>query len=338
MAMNVLMLANTHPSHASRSGYTRLADYVENAELITAPRCDPKTFWPLLGARIARRFSFSRWYLGGSAELEWKARARLRSFSGVVHSLWADHDLGYLDWMLDPSRHKLCGTFHNCDDTFRHTIRFPGRIKGFSAIVLMSETQRAFFIGAGVPAARIHVVLHGVDTGYYRPEAESGRPFYTLSVGGYRRNFSLLREVCQRLPDVPFRIVAPDGFRQMFAGLPNVTFLSGVSEEVLLAEYQSAGCLLHTAENATANNAVLEAMACGVPIIAERVGGIPEYVTGDCAILTAPLEGGGLAESIRKLAAAPSARCEMGAAARRRAEELDWRRVACTMREIYESL
>ncbi len=88
---------------------------------VTAARWDPR--WdglPLFFARVARRFAFSRWYLGGSAALEWKAARRLwKGFDGVVHSMWADHDLGFLDLLLSKKRHKLCGTFIIAPTTFQ---------------------------------------------------------------------------------------------------------------------------------------------------------------------------------------------------------------------------
>jgi glycosyltransferase involved in cell wall biosynthesis len=338
----VLMLSTIHGSHARHSGYGRLAEYVPGAKFIHAPRADPRGGLKLFLARVARRLAFSRWYLGGSASLEWQALAHLRGgFRGVVHSLWADHDFGFLDLVLRRPRHRLFGTFHNCPDDFQHTIRFPRRLHNFERIILMSECQRPFFRAAGVPDEKIHVVLHGVDTAHFTPSpANEERPFTVLSAGGFRRNFPLLRQVCDLLagePGVRFEIVAPADFRAQFEALPNVSFSTGLTDDELLAKYQSASCLLHPAEQATANNVLLEALACGAPIIAERIGGIPEYTTSACSLLTAPGDAAALAEAIRRLSHDPALQRQMSAAARARAEELSWERVAERMGELYRS-
>ena len=340
----VLMLSTIHPGHSGNSGYGRLAQYVPGAEFLTTPRKEPSGGIPLFCARVARRFAFSRWYLGGSAVLEWKAARRLRKgFSGVVHSMWADHDLGYLDLLLNKKRQKLCGTFHNCPDDFQHTLRFPGRLRNFDAVILMSETQRAFFRGTGVPDEKIHVVLHGVDTEYFTPgsQTDTTGTFTVISVGGFRRNFPLLRKVCERLENtrnIRFKIIAPEAFSEMFAGLANVEFLSGVNDADLLAAYQSASCLLHTAENATANNALLEAMACGLPVVAECIGGIPEYVHGDSALLVEPGNDSTLAGAVKELMQSPALHHGMRVEARKQAETLAWPLVAERMMEIYKTL
>jgi len=73
-------------------------------------------------------------------------------------------------------------------------------------------------------------------------------------------------------------------------------------------------------------------------LIAENIGGIPEYVDDTCAILTAPGDAGALAAAIRDLHASPARRDVLSAGARRRAESLDWKNVAAQMREIYERL
>ena len=90
-------------------------------------------------------------------------------------------------------------------------------------------------------------------------------------------------------------------FRSLFSDLPNVEFFSGISDAKLLSFYQSSSCLLHVAENATANNAVLEAMACGLPIISERLGGIPEYVTAQSSILVEPGNRDAIAAAVDRL-------------------------------------
>jgi glycosyltransferase involved in cell wall biosynthesis len=133
-------------------------------------------------------------------------------------------------------------------------------------------------------------------------------------------------------------VIAPAAFRDLFAGLPHVEFLTGIDDETLLAKYRRASCLLHTAENATANNVLLEGLACGVPIVAERVGGIPEYVTPECSVLTEPRNADALADAVEEVACSSNDRTRMAEAARRRAEELSWPKVAARMIEIYRQL
>jgi glycosyltransferase involved in cell wall biosynthesis len=338
----VLLLSTLHGNHAARSGYQMLAAYLPEARFLHAPRKEPAGGLPLLGARLARRVAFSRWYLGGCAALEIQAWRELRKgFSGIVHSLWADHDLGFIDLLLDRRKQRFVGSFHNCDDTFVHTIRYPSRLRGFDAIILMSRTQEPFFLKAGVQPERIHVVRHGVDTDYFRPRENPAQDFTVLAAGGYRRNFSLLREVCLLLkgePPVRFEILAPRARRELFQDLPNVRFRESVGDAELLDAYQTCACLLQTVENATANNVILEAMACGKPVVAENVGGIPEYVDESCALLCAKGDAGALAAALLALRDNAALRERLAAGARARAEVLDWHNVAAEMRSIYERL
>jgi glycosyltransferase involved in cell wall biosynthesis len=343
----VMLLSTLHGTHAARSGYQALAAYLPEARFLHTVRAEPAGGLRLLGARVARRMAFSRWYLGGCAALEWQAWGELRrGFSGIVHSMWADHDLGFLDLVLDRRRHQLVGSFHNCDDTFVHTIRFPGRLRGFDAIILMSRTQERFFLEAGVEPERIHVVRHGVDTGYFRPGGmggmgRTGEIFTVLAAGGYRRNFPLLREVCLRLKGeaaIRFEIVAPVAWRGLFEDLPNARFRSGLNDAEFLEAYQGCSCLLQAVENSTANNVILEAMACGKPVVAESAGGIPEYVDESCGILVGRGDAEGLAAAVMELMREAGKRDALGVGARKRAEMLDWGNVAGEMRGIYGGL
>jgi glycosyltransferase involved in cell wall biosynthesis len=229
-------------------------------------------------------------------------------------------------------------------------------LRRFDSIILMSRTQERFFLEAGVEPARIHVVPHGVDSEHFRPGAPERKPppmgpmgrmrpigpiFTVLAAGGYRRNFPLLREVCMHLKNevaIRFEIVAPPAWRPMFDDLPNVRFRSGLDDAQFLEAYQTCSCLIQTAENSSANNVILEAMACGQPVVAERVGGIPEYVDPTCAILTTPGDADALVGALLELRASPARRDLLAAGARKRAEMLDWKNIAEQMRGIYERL
>jgi len=65
-------------------------------------------------------------------------------------------------------------------------------------------------------------------------------------------------------------------------------------------------------------NGIIEAMAHGLPVIATRVGGIPDLLDEDSGILVPPGDARALAEAMRRLASDPSLRAAMGRAARER--------------------
>jgi glycosyltransferase involved in cell wall biosynthesis len=68
--------------------------------------------------------------------------------------------------------------------------------------------------------------------------------------------------------------------------------------------------------------AVLEAMASSLPVVASRVGGIPEEVGDDAGLLVEPEDVEGIAAAVLRLASEPDLRASLGAAARRRVERL----------------
>jgi glycosyltransferase involved in cell wall biosynthesis len=69
-------------------------------------------------------------------------------------------------------------------------------------------------------------------------------------------------------------------------------------------------------------NGIIEAMAHGLPVIASAVGGIPDAVSPETAILVAPGDVDALAAAMTLLARDPARRDEMGRAARRRYEQM----------------
>jgi alpha-maltose-1-phosphate synthase len=81
----------------------------------------------------------------------------------------------------------------------------------------------------------------------------------------------------------------------------------------------------------------LEAMACGTPVVASRVGGIPEVVVdGETGWLVAPGDPAALAGALREALADPGRARRMGEAGRRRVEaQFSWDRIAARTLDVY---
>jgi len=119
----------------------------------------------------------------------------------------------------------------------------------------------------------------------------------------------------------------------------HVTFVGARTD---VAEYLRAADLLVLPSRAEGmSNALLEAMACGIPVVASDLPANREVVgrDGRTGCLVAPEDAPGLARAIETLAKAPAGRREIGAAARALVEErFDIRKVAERYRSLYAQL
>lgn len=103
-----------------------------------------------------------------------------------------------------------------------------------------------------------------------------------------------------------------------------IVYKSSVTDEPQMAlYYQSADILVHAAKAETFPTVVLEAMACGIPVIATSVGGIPEQVQeGETGLLVPSGDAQALASSIHRLLTDASLRAKLSDQAISRARSL----------------
>ncbi|HEM45490.1 MAG TPA: glycosyltransferase [Alphaproteobacteria bacterium] len=85
-------------------------------------------------------------------------------------------------------------------------------------------------------------------------------------------------------------------------------------------------------------NALLEAMAFGLPVVATSIPGVLDLLPGEGWSLVPPSDSDALAGALRELISSPDKRAELGARARRRAEKFSIDRVVQMHEELYRSL
>jgi glycosyltransferase involved in cell wall biosynthesis len=100
-----------------------------------------------------------------------------------------------------------------------------------------------------------------------------------------------------------------------------VRFVGSLSQEKLSEYYAAADVLVLASSREGWPNVLLEAMACGTPVIATKAGGVPEIVTSiEAGVVVGERSAGALARAVRELFAHPRDR----AATRRFAEQFGW--------------
>jgi glycosyltransferase involved in cell wall biosynthesis len=127
--------------------------------------------------------------------------------------------------------------------------------------------------------------------------------------------------------------------RSHLLSISGVTFTGAVSDVRAFVRAMDIAVLPSEAEGIS--NAMLEAMACGLPVVATDVGGVREVLGNDgkAGRVVPAGSAAALAEAISTLAASPALRRELGAAARSLIEDrYDMRRVAAQYLSLYEEL
>jgi glycosyltransferase involved in cell wall biosynthesis len=102
-------------------------------------------------------------------------------------------------------------------------------------------------------------------------------------------------------------------------GLADRVWLLGLRDD-MPAVYPTLDVLVSTSHSEAMPLAVMEAMACGVPVVATRVGGVPDLVAhGHTGWLVSPGNFEGIAQQVASLIEQPPLRAQMGRCARERA-------------------
>ncbi len=223
--------------------------------------------------------------------------------------------------------------------------RLPETLAKASAIIAVSQaTAQDVRELLGVSPHRVHVIHEGVDptllvTSDAMPHGLPERYLLFVSTLEPRKNLVGLFRGFQYAVAGGYSghlvLVGRWGWRteeaqQELATSPvrdRIRHLDYLPRETLRAVLQHAEALLMPSWLEGFGLPVVEAMACGVPVIVARTSSLPEVV-GDAGILVDPAEPKTLAAAILKLASDPTLKAQLGAKARQRAKLFQWEEAA----------
>lgn len=215
------------------------------------------------------------------------------------------------------------------------------KVEAADFVISVSEYNKEIILhkcghGSG---EKIHVIHGGVDIDRLSPppECEPRKLLRVLCVARFEevKGHTYLVEACRILKErgIPFEcVLIGDG--HLMPQIENQIKQSGLHNEVLLLgpkpyeqvieQFSRADVVvLATAPTASGKregipNALKEAMASGVPVVATASGGIPELVNESCGILVQPRNATAIADALQRLCDEPELRRRMGMAGRER--------------------
>jgi glycosyltransferase involved in cell wall biosynthesis len=204
-----------------------------------------------------------------------------------------------------------------------------------AAILTISEfTRKQIVEWSGVSPEKVFNVQCGVDLAY-RPEGESyGFPFpYLLCVSNRKRHKNEFRVV-----EAFARAVIPSEMRLVFTGRPTaelvecmerhrvhsrVDFTGVVAEEKLPSLYRGAEALIFPSLYEGFGLPLVEAMACGTPVVTSNTTALPE-VAGEAALLVDPTSVEQIAAAIEQLVSDTSLRIKLREKGLAQAAQFSW--------------
>jgi glycosyltransferase involved in cell wall biosynthesis len=212
----------------------------------------------------------------------------------------------------------------------------------------------------GIPISQTSIIPNAIDRTRFRPgdrtaarrwlHGEYGLDEHVplvLSVGSLRpiKGHDVLLQAVRKLshahPSLRFRVlIVGEGplraaYEEMASDLP-VSF-AGFRDDVK-SFYQAADIYCQPSRSEALPNAVLEAMSCGLPIVAPDVGAVPDLVGGDNGLLFQPGDIDGLYGGLHKLLASPEQRASMGEASLARSRRFSVDQTVTQYRRLFESV
>jgi glycosyltransferase involved in cell wall biosynthesis len=332
---------------AARAHYQPFLSRAILASQVDVIRRRPRAYFGALWALLRGTLGSANYFFGGLAIFPKVVHmARDMEASGVshVHCHFSNHPAaaGFII-------HRLTGipfsfVAHGSDlHVDRHMLDRKVAEAAFVVAISRDNLEEIVAEVGNGARSRVEVIHCGVDTARLRPRVGSASPggaFTILSIGTLHevKGQSILIEACRILRDrgvtIRCRLIG-DGdderrLREQIAAaqLESIVRLDGRrTRDEVIAAIGAADML--AAPSVPASNGkregipvvLMEAMSCGLPVVASRLSGIPELIDHEVeGLLVPPGDAAALADAIERLRDDPALRARLGAAARERIE------------------
>lgn len=262
-----------------------------------------------------------------------------------------------------PKKIKLVITIHDVrfkvfPETFsKATISYYNFIyrvvtKRANAVITVSEFSKAEILKYFPELEnKIYVIYNGVNHNKFRP-LNLPRKKQILFIGAIakHKNISVILEAFQKVINkIPHKIViagskdsgmpSDENINKILSTIPpdRIEFTGKISDEDLIRLYNTSDFFIFPSIYEGFGLPLLEAMACGCPIIASKASSIPE-VCGDSAIYFDPYSSEELSTRILEMANNEALKNELAQKGIRRAKEFSWRKASDMHIEVFKKV
>lgn len=284
---------NSH--HSNSSGYERLAQYLSllhDVDILT-PGKKNSTIGLANGASlITRRVPDTNFFFEKRLFLSFNS-LRLSKKYDIVHALYSD--VGLFPSYKFPTvitEHVLKELDNSCWMRYKHFLQKITYLRVKLVIVVSSNLKSVLVEHYGL-RNKVVMIPHGIDVVSFYPIKPSGtlthykmqllknHKYLCFSCGVQGIDSSTFLTIAKQFPQILFVVAG----RKENTRLSNVYQTGRISENALIQYYAIADFCFKPLKFATANNAILEAMAMGRVTITNKIDGVTDYLDETCAYL-----------------------------------------------------
>ncbi|WP_298368897.1 glycosyltransferase family 4 protein [uncultured Lutibacter sp.] len=338
--MNPIIIHHRSSHHATNSGYARIIDFLPKVEVVNGSIKFPY--------RVAKLISKNSNQLSGNYDTSsvLKEIELFKHLSNnkkqLVHYLNAERDIRHLiNYKQFFKNTAFCGTFHKPASILKEQISNTKYLKKLDGAIAVGNNQ-VDFLKNWLKIENVKYIPHGVDTYFFVPDPLKKTAHTLLFVGQHLRDFDTFNycipKIAEQIKDLKVNVILRKEYVKQIQPHSTITIFNGVDDVALRALYQQASLLFLPLKDVTACNSILEAMACGLPIVTSDVGGNTTYIKDTKNLLIPPKDVDSFIESVVALLKNEEELKTIGNSSRIKSLEYDWREIAKQIEMYYESI